>query len=199
MFMSEGYEGARTNYLRYMFEPLLVSMGDVREPDDKRCSEIVVIRVSDKDVHEYETNLYDHADDPYCGMHFAAFEGRIYTGYLAQGKIWKWADTHFEPVASDDLRAFDAEKVAAMTASHPWQFDSVGGWSMRELGATSPRYEFTLNGQPVTLIFQGKNRTSGLVSVDWIRSGQSPQTIWSFDGRPRRVTRIEYARVLAQR
>lgn len=195
LFMSGGSSGARMSYLRYELEPFAVGMGHTRPPDDERCTGTLVIQITDKDVRSFDTNLYRYAQEPYCGMGTAVFQGRIYEGYLAEGKIWRWSGTQFELPAPEDLRGFDAGRYAAALGSHPWEFDNIDGWSMRALGSTTPRSQMVLNGQPVTIIFHGETWPPAPVSVDLIRPGQSPQTIWTFDGRPHRVSKSEYERL----
>jgi hypothetical protein len=194
LFVDVTSSGAHMSYARYALEPLLVSMGDVRTPDNKRCSQILVIRVTDNDVQRYDTDLYQYAEDPYCGFHFDLFAGNIYAVYLP--KLWKWVGTDFEPAAveENDFQAGRATSTAASRA-HPWEFDNMDGWSMRTLGQTPPRHEIVLNGQPVTIVFHGETWPSAPVSVDLIRPGQPPQTIWSLDGRPHRVSKAEYMKI----
>ena len=58
LFTAGGNSGARMNYVRYAADPFLLALRFVRPPDDERCSQIVVIRVTDKDVQRFETDLY---------------------------------------------------------------------------------------------------------------------------------------------
>ena len=188
LFMGGGSSGAHMSYLRYAMEPLLVSMGDVRSPDDGRCSQILVIQITDNDVRRYNTDVD-------CVAAYDVFEGRI---YAVQGpRIWKWSATHFEPATPEEVRAFDVGKVAATTASspHPWQFDNVEGWSMRKFGQTIPKYQLVLNDQPVTIQFSGETWPQQPISVDLIRPSKGSQRIWSLDERPHRISKTEYENV----
>jgi hypothetical protein len=197
LFMSEGSAGAKLGYLRYSLEPLLVGMAGVRQPNDERCSKIFVIRVTDKDVRVFDTDLNRYAKEPYCGFAYELFAGSVYAGYLATDEMWKWSGEGFEPTTPDEVRAFHVARAAATPNLHPWEFNNVGGWSMRALGQTTPRYDLTLNGEPVTILFHGETWPPAPVSMDLIRSGHESQTIWSFDGRPHRVTKAEYERLFA--
>jgi hypothetical protein len=196
ILMQASSSGARMSYPRYALEPFLVSFGDVRSPDDERCSQAVVLRVTDKEVQRYDTDLYRYMEDPYCGMTTVVFEGSIYEGYLAEPKLWKWSGTDFKPATPEQLRDFGAARVIATVASssHPWEFDNIDGWSMRQFGQTAPEYHLAFSGQPVTIIFHGETWPPQPLSVDLIRMGDSPQTIWSLDGRPHPVSRAEYNR-----
>jgi hypothetical protein len=197
LFMGGGSDGARMSYARYALEPFLVGMGDVRPPDDSRCAQAVVIRITDKDIQRYDTDVG-------CVAAYDMFEGHIYAVYLP--KLWEWVGTHFEPATVGE-RDFQAGRATSMPASrsHPWEFDNIDGWSMRQLGAVGPKYQFkgrpvtltqvTLGGQPVSFIFSGETFPQMPISVDLLRSDQSPQTIWSFDGRPHRVSKTEYERI----
>jgi hypothetical protein len=203
LFMAGGRSGAHMSYLRYAMEPFLLSMGDVRSPDDGRCSHILVIRVTGKDVQYYDTGLYREAEQPECVSHYYLIAGQIYEGSLA--KLWKWAGTHFEPTTPEETSGFDFGKYAESLNPHPWYFDDRDDWSMRQLGAVGPKYQFkgrpvtltqvTLGGQPLSFIFSGETFPQMPISVDLVRSGQSPQTIWNFDGRPHRVSKTEYRKI----
>lgn len=75
---------------------------------------------------------------------------------------------------------------------HPWEFDNVDGWSMRQFGSTGPKFQLSLDGEPLTILYTGETWPPKPVSVDLIRPGQAPQRIWEFDGRPHRVSKVEY-------
>ncbi|HKV04443.1 MAG TPA: hypothetical protein VJO53_04965 [Candidatus Acidoferrales bacterium] len=192
VFIEASTSGARVSHIRYALDPFLAGVVGVRQPDDKRCSESVVVQVTDKGIQRFDTDLYRYAEDPYCGMNFAAFEGQIYAGYLAEDRLWRWSGTHFDPATAEEVRAFDAAKIGAKVDPHPWQFDNVDGWSMRAFGQTPPKYELVLNGQPLTILFSGETWPPKPLSVDLVRAGQPPQRIWEFDGRPHRVSKAEY-------
>jgi hypothetical protein len=197
VFMQVGSSGARLSYLRYAFEPLLVALSDIRQPDDQRCSQTFVIQITDKDVQRFDTDLNRYAEDPYCGIHFDLFEGRI---YAVHGRLWKWSGTEFEAATQEEVRAFDAAKASTTAASHPWEFDDLEGWSMRKLGLTRPEYHLVLNGQPATVVISwGETWPQRPMTVDLTRPGQPPKTIWSFDGRPHTVSKAEYERLFPRR
>jgi hypothetical protein len=194
LFMGGGVAGARMSFLRYAVEPL-IEIGRVpgRPPDDSASSQIVVIRVTDKDIQQFDTDLARYADEPHCDLGSAVFGGHIYFGCLVRGPMWKWSGDKLELATPDDLRGFDPTKATPPVAlHHPWEFDGVDGWSMRELNENPPKNELILNGQPVTIIFHGETWPKRPLSVDLVRPGQSPQTIWSFDGRVHMVSRSEY-------
>jgi hypothetical protein len=197
LFMTNGSEGVPMSYARYSLEPFVETLSIVRSPEDEGCSKILVIRVTDNDVQRYDTDVE-------CVAAYDLFRGRIYAVRLP--RIWEWSGTNFDP-ANLDNATFQAGRATtkAPVSQHPWQFDNVDGWSMRQLGSVGPKYQFngrpvtgtqvTLNGQTVSFIFSGETFPQMPISVDLARSGQSPHTIWSFDGRPRRVSKAEYERV----
>jgi hypothetical protein len=188
-------QGAHMGCARYALEPLLVSLTDVRQPDDWRCSGILVIRVTDGDVESHDTDLYRNAEDPYCGMHTVVFQDQIYMGYFNnQNKIWRWSDTHFVAATEKELRGFDPVKAP----SFGYQFDNIDGWSMRTLAQGNPKYQLALNGEPVTISFSGEMWPQEPVSVDVQRPGQPAQRIWEFDGRPHRVSKPDYQHIFEQ-
>ncbi len=196
LFMGGGNSGARMSYLRYAFDPLLSAVRVVRPPDDERCTHSVVIRVTDKDVQRYETDLYQYTGEPSCGFHYDLFGGHFYAADWP--KLWKWSGTRFERPTPEEYGAFATATFRPKNVTHPWEFDNVDGWSMRALAQTPPRYELTLNGQPLTLVFSGETWPPKPLSLDFIRPGQAPQRIWTFDGLPHRVSRSEYERIFGQ-
>src|SRR5260221_13335739 len=78
LFMSEGNDGSRMNYMRYVLEPLLVSMGKVRQPDNERCSKILVIQLTDKAVQSFDTDLNRYTGEPTCTFRYELFNGHFY-------------------------------------------------------------------------------------------------------------------------
>lgn len=104
LFMGGGTSGARMSYPRYALEPFLVGMGDVRPPDDEACSQILVIRVTDKVVQRYDTGVD-------CVAAYDVFESHIYA--VSWPKLWKWSGTRLETATPEELRAFDSAQVAA--------------------------------------------------------------------------------------
>lgn len=198
LFMAEASDGARMSYARYASEPFLVGLGNVRPPDDERCSKILVIRVTDKDSQLYETDLFRYAGEPSCAFQYEFFAGHFYA--VSWPKLWKWSGTGFERPTPEEYGAFATANFTQKTTSpHPWQSDNVDGWSMRAFGQTPPKYQIVLNGQPATILFSGETSPPRPLSVDLMRPGQPSQTIWRFDGRPHRVSKSEYERVFGQR
>jgi hypothetical protein len=197
LFMSGGSEGARMSYPRYAFGPLLEALRFVRAADEQRCSEIVAIRVSDNDVQRYDTDLYRYTDGPNCDFTYRLFDGHFYA--VEWPKLWRWSGASFERPTPEEYGTFATATFRPKSVFHPWEFDDIDGWSMRAFGQTPPRYELLLNGKPVTIVFSGETSPQRPLSVDLIRPGQAPQRIWSFDGRPHRVSRVEYERAFAQR
>jgi hypothetical protein len=191
LFIAENNYGARMSALRYIAEPFLLSLGDVRAPDDTRCRKTLVVGITDKDVHVYDTDLYRYGGENGCQFQAERFAGNFYE--VAWPKLWKWSDTRFDRPTPQEYGAYAEALFAGKTVlQHPWEFDNVNGWSMRGFGQTGPTYQFTLNGQPVTILFHGETSHAEPLSVDLIRPGQAPQKIWSFDVRPHRVSKSEY-------
>jgi hypothetical protein len=78
LFFSEGSDGARMNSLRYVLEPFLLAVGIVRHPNDERCTRVLVIRVTDKEIQPFNSDLYRYTGEPGCGFHIELFNGRFY-------------------------------------------------------------------------------------------------------------------------
>ena len=208
LFMTAASSGVHMSHFRYALLPLLEGVRVIGLPDDERCSQVIVIHVTDQDVQRYETDLYRDAGEPYCGFNYVLFGGRFFA--VSWPKLWKWSGTSFERPTPDEYGAYAAALASGKTVSqYPWYFDNVDSWSMRQFGSVGPKYQFkgrpvtltqlSLNGQPVSFIFSGETFPQMPIAVDLVRSGQSPQTIWSFDGRPHRISKVEYERVFAKR
>lgn len=197
LFIAEVNDGAEMSYARYALEPLFLRFGHVRSASNQRCSRILVIRITSHGIEPYDTDLHQYAQEPYCGFHFDLFRGHIYA--VSWPKLWVWSGTGFAPAGPDELRTFAAAKIAKASSEHPWRFDDVDGWSMREFGQTPPTYRVVLGGQPMTVIFHAASWPPAPLSVELIRTGENPQTIWSLDERARRVSRVEYEHLFAKR
>lgn len=92
LIVGGGTDGARLSLFRYAAEPFLVSLGDVRQPDDKSCSKISVIRVTDRDIQTYDTDID-------CDVAFDLFDGNVYA--IRWPNLWKWSGTRFDPATVD--------------------------------------------------------------------------------------------------
>jgi hypothetical protein len=189
LFVAIGSSGARLSYVRYALEPYFVSLGDVRPPDNQRYSQIVVIRITDEDVQKYVIDPRQYATDQRCfGNNYALFRGNIYTGCLAQGTLWKWSGTQFEPGTQEELCGFDPMKEAQRS----FRFDDVDGWSMREYALSRVTYPLILKGQPMSIVSSGRGQPRSEGSVELIRPGKPPLEIWRLDERPHIVSKAEY-------
>lgn len=192
LFMGSTVSGARMSYPRYALEPLLVGMWHVRAPNDERCSQGSVIEVTDKEIKHFDTDASHFVGNDTCDMDMAVFNGHLYIGYLGRDMLWRWSSDHYEPATPDELRAFDASKTAEKAFLQRRQFDNVDGWSMRQLGTPSPRYDLHFGDATVTVIYSGQHGTRQSESVDVILPGQSAVRVWSIEPGPRSVTKAQY-------
>jgi hypothetical protein len=194
MFIGENLEGAHMSPLRYALESFLVSWGDVRSRDDLSCTRIVVIRVTDKDVKTYVTDLPKYSGEHEgCIFDFQLFEGQIYA--LSWPKMLRWSGSQFERPTAEEYGAYATAMIRQKTQyfdPHPWEFDNKDGWSMRQFGATPHDSPIVLNSQPMTITFHGKSWPPKPLSVDLVRDGQQLQTLWTFDPGPRPVSKSQY-------
>jgi len=187
LFMGGGNAGARMPHLRYVLEPLFVSLGHVRQPSDERCLNVTVIRV----IHEI-TESYD--TDVNCVSAYRLFEGQIYA--ISAPRDWKWSGNRFQPATPDETRSLESpENISDADLHHPREFDDIGGWSMRDLRQNPAQHKIVLNGQSVTITFHRPTWPPKPLSVDLTRPGESTQTLWNFDEEPHRVSKAEYARL----
>ena len=192
LFVDVQASGARLNYLRYTFDLWLVSLGDVRSSDRKRCVQTFVIEITDKQVQTYTTDIHKDPTETYCFGDYVVFNGQIFTWNLTRGPFWKWTDNHFEAATPEELRGFNP--VNALTQGY--QFDGFEGWSMRKYALGNNTFHIALNGHTVDLVSSGRTAPYYYDEyVELVRSGQAPQRIWSFDDRSHRVSRAEYERL----
>jgi hypothetical protein len=180
LFIQVGTSGVRLSSARYALEPFLVSLGDVRPPDDHRCVESFVIQVTDKDVQRYET-------PGYCYPNYVVFKSHIYTGLPGLRQLYRWNGTHFETATQEEVSGFDP-----IATARGFQFDNVEGWSMREQGLALGHvtYALTLNHQQVTYISSGDYDSPSTVYVKF--QAGPPQKIWYFENGPHLISKKEY-------
>jgi hypothetical protein len=189
MFIGENLEGAHMSPLRYALQPYLNQWGDVRSRDDLTCARILVIRVTDKDVKTYVTDLPTHiGGNERCISNFKLFDGQIYA--LSWPKLLRWTGSGFERPTAQEYGAY--ARQTPDFEPHPWEFDNRDGWSMRELGATPHDSPIVLHGQSMTITFHGRTWPPKPISIDLVRSGQPLQTLWTFDEQPRTVSKSQY-------
>ena len=194
MFLQENFEGAHMSPLRYGLEPFFLSFRAVKSRDDLSCARVLAIRVTDKDVKTYVTDLPMYSgENEGCIFRFELFEGQIYA--LSWPKMWRWSGSRFERPTAEEYGAYATAMIRQQTAPfepHPWEFDNKNGWSMRQFGATPHDTTIVLGGESMTVTFHDGTWPPKPTSVDLVRSGQSPQTLWLFDGQPHRVTKPKY-------
>lgn len=194
IFIGENVEGAHMSPLRYGLEPFFLSLGGVKPRDNLSCARILVIRVTDKDVKTYVTDLPLYCgENEGCNFRFELFEGQIYA--LSWPKMLRWSGSRFEGPTAEEYGAYATATIRQQTAAfepHPWEFDNKGGWSMRELGATRHDTTIVLGGESMTVTFHGDTWPPRPISLDLATSGQPAQTLWTFDGQPRTVSKSKY-------
>jgi hypothetical protein len=198
LFIGEGSDGASVSYARYLLDPLVAALGHVKQPENKRCSRVFVIRIISNDVQRYDTDLAQQIEEPFCGFHVYVFQDQFYA--VSWPRLWKWSETRFEPATLEESKAFHEAGITTQCNSQsPSEFDNANSWSKRTFGQGAPEYKLSLNGLPVSVIFHGETWPPAPSSVELIRSGQNRQQIWTPDGRPHRVSRVEYERICGSR
>jgi hypothetical protein len=150
--------------------------------------------VTAKDVKTYVADLPVYSGENEGRIfHFQLFEGQIYA--LSWPRMLRWSGSRFERPIAEEYGAYAAAMIRQKTAPfepHPWTFDNRDGWSMRQFRATPDDTTIVLGGESMTIAFHDGTCPPTPTSVDLVRSGQSPQTSWLFDGQPHRVTKPEY-------
>jgi hypothetical protein len=135
LFMSEGSDGAQMNYRRYVLERLLVGVGEVRQPDDERCSRSLVNRITEKDVQAFNTKRYRYTGEPICPFRYELFHGHFYAA--SWPKLCRCSGVRFERPTPEEYGAYLQRSPAGRPLRSIHGSSSVGGWSMRVFGQTS--------------------------------------------------------------
>jgi hypothetical protein len=78
-------------------------------------------------------------------------------------------------------------------------FTHVNGWSARYSITNRIREEFKiqLEGAPATVTVTTISLADGEISVDLARPNHPPETVFRRNGRPRRVSRSQYASIFS--
>jgi hypothetical protein len=171
--------GYRMSGLGYAAATLKGLFGVIDSPDDRRLF-TEVIQITPSAIR----------GDEVVGT-FAFYTPRNQNIYAlhGQGMLSKWVGTHFEQASPEEQ-----QKVEIATSVPMRDFTDVNGWSARYSVTTkiNDEYKIQVSGGPLTLVVKTLNLTDGEVSLDLVRPGRSPETVYQRIGRPRRVSRTEY-------
>jgi hypothetical protein len=194
VFLGENLYGTHMDAPRYAMEPFLVALGRVHPTEDTICSRMLVIRITNTEIKTYDTNISRDPDDKGCKFSEQVFRGQIYA--IGWPAMWRWDGAAFQRPTPEEYGAYATASAEYKTVRPvPWEFDNVEGWSMRDLARTTHDHSIMLGDQSIRLIFHGETSPQLPISLELARSGQSPQTIWSFDGRPHRVSKTDYEKL----
>lgn len=192
LFMDVARRGFRISYLEYPLVILKELLYGVRLPDDERTS-VTVVHITASGVEQHVVEMLDEppANTPIL---YTPLQGYIYAN--CEGHLCKWTGNKFETATQEEQRRLDGTN----------QLDEKNmdkGWSKRGFGEASTDYQFAVDvGQTFKLEVTNKlpDRTRrSIVSVDVVRPGHPPEAIWHLDGRPRRVSKMEYEHAFEKR
>lgn len=194
VFLGENSNGLRESLLRYVADPFLVALGRVYPSETTICSRMPVIRITSTEIKTYDHNISGDPDDRGCRFGEEVFRGQLYA--IAWPAMWRWTGTEFVRPTPEEYGAYAEASAAQKTIRPiPWSFDNVEGWSMRDLSDTAHDFSILVGGQSIRLVYHGETSPRMPVSLELARPGESPHAIWSFDGRPHRVSKAEYEKL----
>lgn len=183
LFIGVASRGYRMNYFQYFGALLTEKLGSsFREPDDERRA-TVILHVTPEKVERYVLNDGDF--DLYSSFH-----GAIYANH--QGQVWKWSETHFEPVSQVEAQGFQDAHASSRTNSDGWstQVNILN----RKIGET--KFPLQLAGKILVVTVAP---LASEASVDLASPNGSTSRLWHLDETTRRVGRSEYGTLFRNR
>jgi len=158
---------------------------------EHRPASSVVIRVTPSAIERY---VMDYGEAPSTPAFVTPFEDGFYA--MCPGAVLcKWTAHGFDPATVEEQRRLDGGNRLVRGSMNN---QVVNGWSVRE-AFRSPgdhaEVEITKN-----LVISLRNHATDAraypwVTVDLLRAGQAPESLYNVDGTPRRVSKSEYDRI----
>jgi hypothetical protein len=184
------------------------------EPPVNQRAHLLVMRVTSSGVERHTVKLADRLDggpgsDPY---RFTPMEERVYAScpwmigtFLQDGHLvgkevgdglCTWAGDHFEKASEDERRRLKG--ISRLTDA---DFErNENGWSRRSFGARSGSFAISAGGKfrlLVTSVAKGTEKSA--VTVDFLRPGEMPQRLGTYEAQEGRVSKVEYERTFTER
>jgi hypothetical protein len=188
LFVGTGGTGYRFSYLEY---PLVVFKEHFYAPPfpEQRRGSSTVIRVTPTAV---EPHVQESEEDP-GALFLTPFDDGFYA--MCPGAVLcKWAGNSFEPATKEEQRRLDGTNRLVRGDMNN---KVINGWHVRYTGS-SPGDHFEVEvGKK--FVIAAKNKASDVraypwISIDLLRPGKPPESLYDVDGTPRRVSKAEYER-----
>jgi hypothetical protein len=190
LFVGASSSGYHFRYLDYPMVALRGYFNASLPADDNHVSG-TVIHVTPFVVERYQL---DYGKDSATTPDFLTpFDDGFYAMCTGQ-VLCKWIGKHFEPATEEQrLRHDGTNRLFHGDMSG----QIINGWSVREV-RRSPDDHFEIpigNAYAIHAENHAKDVRYPWVSVDLLRPGKSPESLYNVNGTPRRVNRTEYEKL----
>ncbi len=187
LLMSTAQRGLRVRYVSYPLVLLKEFFYGVTPPDDEHVI-VTVVHVTASSTERHVINIVDPS--PGSPGLYTPLRGHIYADCPELGGLCRWNSDHFERATDEEQRQLDG--INKLTVPN---FVNVGGWSRRDAGA-GPGQQFTVGvGNSFSILVKNEAkdpREYQRISVQVLRFGRVPETVWYLDETPHRVSRSSY-------
>jgi hypothetical protein len=194
LFLGTSSSGYHFKFIEYPAVALRAYFNAPMPPSVARVS-TTVVRVTPLVVVRYHLN---YGKDTVNAPEFLTpFDDGFYA--MCTGlALCKWAGNRFDPATEEEVRRLNG-------ISHLYHGDMnnqiVNGWSVRQL-PRSPHSHFEIEIADSYSIYArdlaSTAREQPRISVDLRRPGKPPESLYSVDGTPRRVSRTEYKNLFGE-
>lgn len=190
LFMDGTRRGYHFKYIKYPWIALGEYLNAPPFLNDSRVSDIV-IRVTSSAVERHQVDFGE--DTGNAARSITPFDD----GFYAQCPGWvlcKWTGKSFEPATQDEQQRHDGTNRLYRGAINN---GSINGWSMQNIGSSpGDHFEVQVGDKFVIAV---KNQATDQsqyhwVSVNLVRPGQVPESLYDVNGTPRTVSKAEYER-----
>lgn len=194
LFINVSHRGRHLSYVEYPWEMLTNYVRAPSLADDTRTV-VTVVHITSSGIARHEVRIEGKfpASAP---IFYTPFGGHIYAN--CQGKLCRWSDSGFQVASQEEQETFDG--IVRLTPDIDTRVD---GWSKRGMGA-GPENVFVRSSiglANMKLVEKSEAIDSSgyaAVSIQLEKPNQRSERVWYLDGRPRRVTGVEYERIFAR-
>ena len=195
LFLGAGHTGYRFSYLEYPLARIMEYFNAPPSAQHRRGS-LLVIHVTPSAL---ERRIDDDRDDAATGPGFMTpFEDGFYA--MCSGAVLcKWTTQGFEPATVEEQRRLDGGNRLVRGSMNN---QIVNGWHVRESFRSPGDHAEVEIGKNLAIFVQNHAtdmRAYPWVSVDLLRPGQTPESLYNVDGTPRRVSSSEYEQAFGKR
>jgi len=190
LFLGVGHVGYRLSYLEYPLVTVMEYFYVPFSPEHRRGFEIV-IHVTPSVV---ERHVVDYGEDPSTPVFMTPFDDAFYA--MCPGAVLcKWTGRSYEPATAEEQRRLDGGNRLVRGSMNN---QIINGWHVREFFRSPGDHSEVEIGKNLVISVQNHAtdvRANPWVSVDLLRPGQAPESLYNVDETPRRVSKSEYDRI----